>query len=288
MPYVVFLFICGVWGSSFILMKKAAVCFSPTAVGAWRLVGGAAVLGAVWWWRSERWPLTKRDLPAMAFVVLIGFVWPFSIQPYLITRDGSAFIGMTVSLTPLLTILASIPILGAYPARRQGIGVLGALVFMALLMRDGLEREIPLRDLVCAVSIPLCYAVTNTVIRRWLQHVPALDLTFLSVAAAGAIMLPLSLVLPAGGAEATSSEFLKAVAALAFLGVIGTGLSAFLFNQLIQQQGPLFAGMVTNLVPIGAVLWGWIDGEQVTARQLEAVAGIVAMVTLVQYGAARR
>ena len=49
MPYVSFLFICLVWGASFILMKKAGVWFSPAAIGAWRVIGGAAILGVVCW-----------------------------------------------------------------------------------------------------------------------------------------------------------------------------------------------------------------------------------------------
>jgi drug/metabolite transporter (DMT)-like permease len=54
MPYVWFVFISLVWGGSFVLMKKGTVCFSPTAVGAWRVIGGAAILAIVWWRSSGR------------------------------------------------------------------------------------------------------------------------------------------------------------------------------------------------------------------------------------------
>ena len=53
MAYVWFAFISLVWGGSFILMKKGAVWFSPTAVGAWRVIGGAAILALVWWRSSQ-------------------------------------------------------------------------------------------------------------------------------------------------------------------------------------------------------------------------------------------
>jgi hypothetical protein len=45
--------------------------------------------------------------------------------------------------------------------------------------------------------------------------------------------------------------------------------------------------MATNLVPIGALAWGWADHEQVTSRQILALIGLVSMVTVVQFGAAR-
>ena len=45
--------------------------------------------------------------------------------------------------------------------------------------------------------------------------------------------------------------------------------------------------MVTNLVPAGAVVWGWYDGEVVTQRQLIALAVILPMAALVQFGGRR-
>jgi len=288
MPYVWFVFISLVWGGSFVLMKKGAVGFSPTAVGAWRVIGGAAILAIVWWRSSNRGSLRRRDLAAVAFVVLFGFAWPFSIQPHLVARDGSAFIGMMVSFTPLLTMGVSIPLLQIYPARRQIAGVLGALGFMGLLMWDGVNRQIPLVDLALALTVPLCYACTNTLIRKSLAHVPSLDLSFLSLTAAGAILLPLSFAIPADRGSVATNDIAVAVASLVFLGVVGTGIATYAFNKMIYEKGPLFAGMVTNVVPIGAVAWGWADGEPVTGKQLAALAGLVSMVTIVQLGAPRR
>ena len=72
------------------------------------------------------------------------------------------------------------------------------------------------------------------------------------------------------------------------LGVIGTGLATFWFNRLVQDHGPLFAGMVTNLVPIGAVLIGWLDREDISLRQAGALVGIVISVACVQFRAATK
>ena len=63
---------------------------------------------------------------------------------------------------------------------------------------------------------------------------------------------------------------------------MGTGLATYWFNTMIQLEGPLFAGMSTNLVPIGALLWGWWDAEEISARQVLALVGIVISVVWVQ------
>lgn len=285
MPYLWFSLICAVWGSSFILMKKAALVFSPVAVGLGRALGGAAILALLWWWRPGRWSLTARDLPPLALVAFCGFAWPYSMQPYLVARHGSAFVGLTITFTPLLTIIASVPLLGVYPTRRQLLGVLGALLFLMLLLLDGWERNVPVRDLFWAVTVPLGYAVTNTIIRRSLRHVPALGLTLVSLSAAAFVLVPLVVLTP-GPARASTNDLPLAIASLLVLGVMGTGLAMYLFNQLIHDHGPLFAGMVTNLVPVGALAWGWIDDERVTPLQLAALAGLLTMVAFVQYRAA--
>jgi drug/metabolite transporter (DMT)-like permease len=83
------------------------------------------------------------------------------------------------------------------------------------------------------------------------------------------------------------SDWLLAIASLVFLGAIGTGAAIWLFNRLIISHGPLFAGMVTHVFPIIALAWGAFDEEQITGRQMAAMAGVLMMVALVQFGATR-
>ena len=44
--------------------------------------------------------------------------------------------------------------------------------------------------------------------------------------------------------------------------------------------------MVTYVVPTLALVWGAVDGEVITTRQLLAMAGVLGMVALVQFGGA--
>ena len=158
-----------------------------------------------------------------------------------------------------------------------------ALACLALLLADGLARHIPWQDFLIASSVPIGYALTNTTIRRWLCEVPSLVLTFYILAATSIVLCPFA----AGDLSAPREAWWLGFAALAVLGVIGTGLATYWFNQLVQDHGPLFAGMVTNLVPIGAVLWGWVDHEQITPRQITALSGIVVAVSVVQFRSVR-
>jgi len=281
MPYIWFSVICLIWGSSFVLMKRAMACFSPIGVGAGRAMGGALVLGLIFLLLKQRVTIRRSDLAPLLLVVLLGFVWPHSLQPEMVARHSGAFVGMTVGFTPLLTILVSIPILGIWPTNRQVVGVIGALACLMALMLDYSRQSVPLVDILLAFSVPFTYSVANSIIRRSLQHLPPLELTMVCLIAAATFLLPLSLFVQ-NHRQAKPEQLGSALLAVSTLGIIGTGIATFLFNRLVQEQGPLFAGMTTNMVPIGAVLWGMAEGESVSMAQMMALAGILVMVTYVQ------
>src|SRR5262249_4499515 len=131
MPYLMFLFVCLVWSVSFMLMKKAALAFSPIEIGLWRVTAGAPPLALLWGWRVRAWSVRWGDFWPLAFVVAAGFAWPYCLQPWVIGREGSAFMALMVSFVPLLTIMISLAVLRVAPSARQGIGVIGSLVCMA-------------------------------------------------------------------------------------------------------------------------------------------------------------
>ncbi len=269
------------WGSNFILMKKATLWFDPVSVGAFRIVGGALFLAAVHFVRPAGWSLGRRDLGALIFIAALGYAFPFAIQPVLIERCGSGFIGMMVSFVPLMTIVASIPMLGVFPTPRQLLGVLGGLAFLMLIMVEGLDREVAVIDILLAVSVPLVYSICNTFIKRRFVGVQPLPLALAGLGLAMLFLLPYAVVNPTQP-EPNGELFPIALASVIVLGVLGTGFGAFAFTKLLQDHGPLFASMVTYLIPLVALVWGWIDGEKVTTRQFVALLGVLVMVALVQ------
>jgi drug/metabolite transporter (DMT)-like permease len=288
--HLAFLFICVTWGASFILMERATHAFGPVGVGIGRLVGGAAVLAIVWWVQRARHRVAARDVARIAGVALVGTALPFVVQPYCLSRGfGHSFFGMMVGVTPLATILVSVPMLGVWPTTRQLLGVLGGLGCMILLLQDGADRGMSPGLLALALTVPLSYALGNTYLKWRLSHVHAVPLTALILGTAAAWLAPLELApgllssLGLGG-PTQPHDWPMAIGALAVLGIVGTGFAVLLFIHLVVKEGPLFAGMVTYVVPTLALMWGAIDGEAITTRQLAAIGGVLAMVALVQFG----
>jgi drug/metabolite transporter (DMT)-like permease len=279
LSHVIFVLVCLIWGSSFILMKLASPAFGACTIACGRVLCGAAALALVWTARRRSWRFERRHLAPLAVVATLGYAIPFTVQPIVINQSSSAFMGLMVGLVPLVTILVSVPMLGVMPTARQVVGVLGGLAFLAYLMVETRQKlHVPALHLLLALSVPVTYAISNITIKRFLAGVPAMQFTAAALALAGA-----GLVAPATLEPVKTGPGLPtALAAMAALGLLSTGLAYYIFYKLIEWHGPLYAGMVTYLVPPVALACGWLAGEKITAGQLAALGGILVMVGLVQ------
>lgn len=292
MPYLVFLFNCIIWGSSFILMDRAAAALGPLAIGTGRLLGGAITLGLYWLWTRPEVNIKREDWNHILLVATMSNAWPFTVLPYVMAQaDEHGYFGMMVSLVPLVTILASIPMLGLWPSLRQVVGVVGGLACLGGVMLDGTQRGIQPEILALAATVPVSYAVGNVYIKWKLSHLDPLPMTVLFLGIAGLLLLPPQLFpqwLATAGLAGPSQprDWPQALLSMSVLAVLSTGVATLMFLQMVKNQGPLFAGMVTYVIPLVALSWGQFDGELLTTLQVAAITGVLAMVTLVQWRAA--
>lgn len=276
------------------MMDRASHALGPVSIAMCRMLGGALVLGLFWRLTGLRVQIRRVEWFHIFMVALLANALPFVIQPYtMIQADEHGYFGMMVALVPLATILVSIPMLNVWPSRRQLVGVLGGMVCMAFAVQDGSARGISTWLLVLALSVPIVYALGNTYVKWKLSHLPALPVTTLFLALGGLILLPLqcspaTLAALQLGGPAEPHDWPLAIGSIVVLSVFGTGIGILLFVQLIKHQGPLFAGMVTYVIPVMALFWGQFDKERLTTTQLFAIGGVLAMVAFVQWGAASR
>jgi len=292
-PHLAFVFVCLVWGSTFIFLERVTHAFGPVTIGIGRLLSGAAALGVLWLINHRTYRLRAADWGKILFLALAFNSLPHIVMPYVLGNGfGHSFFGPMVAPIPLITILVSIPMLGLWPTKRQVLGVFGGLACLWLIVDDGFHRGMGLGFLALAFIIPLTSAVGSTYIKWKLSRVPAVPLSAAFLGIAGLSLIPLEFfphtlaawhLAPSPTAVPSPGALLLLVA----LGAIGTGISTSVFVWMIHKEGPLFAGMTTYVVPVLALSWGLLDHETITPHQLFAIAGILAMVALVQFDPAR-
>lgn len=275
-------------------MDRALLAIGPIGVGLGRLVGGSLVVGLYCLLKQQWVPLKKSDWFHLGVVAMLANALPFSLQPYVMAQAGEhAYFGLMVTLVPIATILVSVPMLGTHPTTRQLVGVLGGLAFMGLIVADGQQRGISMALLAMALSVPLTYAIGNTYIKWKLDHLPAAPLTLAMLVMAATVLAVMQFTpclleqFELSGPEEPRQVAL-AWGSMAILSMLGTGVAVLMFVHLVKFEGPLFAGMVTYVVPMLALVWGSMDREKLTTAEIVGVMGTLAMVALVQWPAGKR
>ena len=93
-----------------------------------------------------------------------------------------------------------------------------------------------------------------------------------------AVMLAIALAVTGVQAPHFTAE---SVAAVAVLGIIGTGFAYVLNYQIITSEGATIASTVTYLLPVVAIVLGvLVLGESITAMMLAGIALVLAGVAL--------
>lgn len=117
----------------------------------------------------------------------------------------------------------------------------------------------------------ITYAASVNILKRYLQNMHALTI---AVGNFIVIIIPAFILLISSGFfkddVLNSPELKHALFYLVVLSLLGTAVAKVLFNKLVQVGTPVFASSVTYLMPIVAIFWGVLDGEELSLLQVVA------------------
>lgn len=72
------------------------------------------------------------------------------------------------------------------------------------------------------------------------------------------------------------SQTQAAIGYITILAVFGTGIATIMYNRMAQIATPVFSASVSYIIPIVAIFWGMMDGEQLSFGQFIAC-GLILM-----------
>lgn len=266
-----FLALTFIWGSSFLWIKIAVQETGPLTIVTLRLV--LAMIAVVGFLVHKRIALPKT--PRMWWLLFVQGMISMALPWILITWAekyiDSALATVLNSVVPLFTIIIAHYTLHddkMTPQRMLGlmVGFLGVLVLVYNDLRvlgtgDTAVRMIVLGQLAMLVSSFL-YATSNVFARAKFRGRPALFQTFYPMVVASAAMW---LVTPVVEAPFTLPSLSITWLAIAWLGVLGAGISYIIFYHLLHQIGPTRVATVTYTIPVVGVTLGVVFlGEALT------------------------
>lgn len=269
LAYGLLFLLAAIWGSSFILIKKGLVAFDAGQVGALRMVFASITL-MPFAWRNFRQTAGKL-IPLIIFSGFLGNLIPAFLFAKAETVLSSSATGILNTLTPLLTMGFSIIFFKVKSSWYQFgglmIGLLGS-ISLILFQGGNAAGGINLFGLF-VIAGAMCYALNVNLIKAYLGHISPLGLAAMSLSVVGPFAI--GYLLTTDFLELVSnanSTFWWSLAALALLGALGTAIALVIFNKVVQMTSAVFASSVTYIIPIVAIFWGVVDGEQISAYQL--------------------
>jgi len=249
------------WGSSYILIKKGLVAFSAEQVACIRISLSAIAFFPFFLLRLKKVDWSKWK--AMMVVGFAGSFFPAFLFATAQTELSSSTTGVLSSLTPLFTLLLGVSLFGVAFNWVKVLGVLVGLFGATLLIL--LNREIDQTGStwygILVVIATGCYGLSSNTVKTYLQEMSSLTISAVSFEIIG---IPAIIYLFTTNFIFVLQENEHAWPSLGYLLILslaGTVLATILFFKLVQMKSAVFASMVSYLIPLVALLWGFLDGE---------------------------
>lgn len=244
--------LAAIWGASYLFIEIGLRDLSAPLIAWMRIALGAAVLvpvairagalrglGGLW--------------PAIVVVSVAQVAAPFLLIALGQEEITSSLAGILVGSAPIWTALLAFFFVAE--ERSQGIQLVGiALGVAGLVLLLGVDLGGDGSELLGGLAVVLAalgYAIGGLLAKARLGSVQPIGVAAIVLAVSTAISLPAALLtLP------DSAPGIGPLAAIAALGVLGTGIAFAIFYELIASVGPARTFLVTYLAPIFAVAYG--------------------------------
>ena len=269
-----------IWGSSFILIKKALVGLEADQLGSLRIIFSSIIIILIAWKRLSK--ITRLEWKWITISAFLGSFFPAFLFAFAEKEIDSAVASIINSIVPLNTVVIGMVLFNIRSTKRQIIGVLIGLAGTYMLIMSGIKLN-PDQNYLYSGFVILCsflYALNVNIIKKYLQHLSALTIT---VGHFAVIIIPALIVFYFSDFDVNSlknQETIDSIIYVLILAVFGTALAKILFNKLIKISSPVFASSVTYSMLIVSIFWGLVDGEKFSVNQLIATIIIILGVLL--------
>ena len=271
-----------IWGSSYILIKKGLVGLSPVQLGSFRILMTTFILLLFGYKSLKGWSLEQWKW--LAFTGFFGTFFPSFLFAFSETEINSSVVAVLNGLTPLFTLLIASLFFQQSVKKKQIGGVLLGFAGTLLLVAQefSLAGNGDARYALLVVIAALCYGINVNTIKYKLAGVTPMAIAlanFISIALPALILL-LNSSFP-WETFYHDTVIMTSLGYILILALFGTAFAKVLFNKLLTISSAVFSISITYLLPIVAIGWGVLDGENFGGMQWLASGFILGGIYLV-------
>jgi drug/metabolite transporter (DMT)-like permease len=267
------LVLAAIWGASYMFIKIGLRDLSPAMVAFMRVALAAAVIAPL---AASRGALSglRGLVGVLALVAAVQVAGPFLLIALSEQEISSALAGILVATAPIFTALLAIWV--DHEERSRGLRLVGVVVGIAgVALLFGIDLSGSGNALLGGLAVVLAglgYAVGGFLVKhRFAGHDP-IGMTVAVMTASALLLAPAALA-----TVPSEAPGIGPLAAVAALGILGTGVAFVLFYGLIARVGPARSFLVAYIAPGFAVLYGAaLLDESISAATIAGLALIVA------------
>ena len=265
--WLLFVILCLIWGSSFILMKVSKEGLTAPQIGALRIFSAGLVFIPFAIFHIRQIPRNKLLL--VGLTGFFGNLLPAFLFAIAIMHIDSSLTGILNSLTPICVVTLGILLFRDKIQTRKIIGVL--VGFAGLCLLTFTQKDVTLTNLGYALVVVLAtisYGLNVNLVSHYLKVIKPVHIASVSL---GLMTIPSGWVLWQQGffdLDFTDAVVQWSILNSVVLGIVGSAIATALFYILVQKAGGLFASLVTYGIPFVALGWGFLDGEAITLIEI--------------------
>ncbi|MDN3556440.1 DMT family transporter [Halomonas maura] len=254
------------WGMSFIFMRVAVPEFGPVPLILVRMGVGALLMLPLLLGRHYLRQVWENK-GKLTILGLVNHVLPFSLLALATTRLEAGFTSLINATTPLFTALLGALFFATPVHRRQYLGLALAFFGVYVLSADRLDFALGGDGwfILAVLGATFCYGIATNFSKTYLPHLPVRVL-----AAGSCAMSALILLLPGLWLWPEAPIGALGWANGLALAVFSTTVAFLLYFGLIASAGATATSTVTFLVPVSALLWGYLLLDETLSLQVLA------------------
>jgi drug/metabolite transporter (DMT)-like permease len=282
-PMMVFILLCGIWGSTWIFIKMGLRDLPPISFAGIRFVIAVFLLAPLIIARRPQLPRTWSDWKLLMLTGVLAFTLNYGLLFWGEQHTSSGLAALLQATIPLFGMLfAHYYLPSERVTLRKLAGSLIGLAGVGLIFANQMSVEWPLgfEGSLSIVFGALCVAYSNVLVKARARHFDP------SILAAGQMFFGLIPLLAIGfareGSPLTFHWTPLALFSLLYLALVGSSLAFFLYYWLVRHMDVTKTMLIALVTPLIAVVIGMVAaGESLSWRIALGGVGILAGIRII-------
>lgn len=257
---IIFISLSFMWSLSFIFYRVGVPEFGSMSFASLRVIFAGITMLAFVAFDPSLLKVMLKHWKLLAVVGLVSTTIPFVLFSYAAQSVNAGVLAVLNAAVPMMSGFIASTFFNDKLSKKQTLGLVIGVVGVVILMSESLfgggvsELSSGLLPMGYALLGCVGYAVGANVTKNYLQDISPVAITVGAMLIASMVMLPVAIYEFPYGQDIS----LKAWISVVSIGVFSTAIAFIFINELIKSIGPMRATSITLVIPIFAIIFGYI------------------------------